>query len=582
MNVTNPRFDMLIPTLLSWGLLPWAPVPVHVPDDLSQAAPESTIAWFQTTDHVGLLEAGLEHPLLAKVLSHPLVKGDMERKGQDPAAALAAIEAVLGESPLDLAAALTAEGFGAGMLPPNGRIPRFFFVARGADLDEMEDALDTIIGAATSFGGARELSSSDRAKLGQTVIDAWTIGADGAIAALTSDSLVYLATSLSDLQLITRGAGRALHLLESRRAMGPDSGSFAWLDFAALEERGQLADLRKAAMKPGMHFVLGPVLTYACTARSLGLSLHMEDTGIEVRSRAIGHVTGSGAASFPDASRPHPPLPAPSATEVARAVVHRDVATLLAERTELFPPRTQPAIAEALAKFALLVGGTDAVDELFGSFEPRMLFLAENVPFTQGAVPDVALPAACWVVHLKDPAVNGPRVVGAFQSLIALTNVQRAQNGEPGMVLGLESIEGCTMTLARLAPPAEGDGVDLAYNLAPGCALIGDAVVIGTHHELVKRVAERLARGEFVPDDVHLVDAVTLRAEALAALLHENRDLLVLQAVLNEGKTQERAEMEFDLLEEIVAAIDGVAFTTGGTPSARGVLEASLRITFAQ
>jgi len=38
--------------------------------------------------------------------------------------------------------------------------------------------------------------------------------------------------------------------------------------------------------------------------------------------------------------------------------------------------------------------------------------------------------------------------------------------------------------------------------------------------------------------------------------------------------------MEFDVLEEIIAAIDGVEFMTGGTPSARGVLEASLRITF--
>ncbi|MEM6569505.1 MAG: hypothetical protein AAF957_13915 [Planctomycetota bacterium] len=564
---------MLIPTLLLLGA---AQAPA--PDDLSHAATAGTIAWVQSTDHVELLELGLEHPLVARVLGHPLVRADLKKKGQDPEAALRAIEAIVGESPLDLATALTSAGVGVGLLPADGDEQRPYVVARGRELDAMEDALETLIEAAAPFGGAGALPNDLRRRLGPKVTDAWRIGKDGAAAALTLGGILYVARSVDDLVEVTGGVGRAIDLRESRRATGLASGTFAWLDLAALEARGDLDDLRKAATDPGMHFVFGPVLTYACTARSLGMAMRIDETGVEVRSRAVGPDVGPGAVTFPTPNEPGPPLPVRSRSEVARAVVHRDVATLLAERTELFSPRKQPGLAEGLANFALLVGGADAVDELFGSFEPRMLFLAETIPFPKEAMPDVALPAACWVARVQDPAVNGPRVTAAFQSLIALTNVQRAQNGEPGLVLGLELVEGRTMTIANLPPPPAEETVDLSYNLAPGCAIVDDAVVLGTHHELVRRVAQRLARERTAPDRARLVDVLRVKTSALRDLIVDNRDLIVMQSVLNEGKTESRASLEVDLLLDIVSAVDTIEFATTGGPDENGVLEATLRV----
>ncbi|MEM9380360.1 MAG: hypothetical protein AAGB93_10470 [Planctomycetota bacterium] len=564
---------MLLQTSLLLGTLQ-APAP----DDLSHAATAGTIAWVQTTDHVELFEQGLEHPLVRKILGHTLVREDLEKKGQDPEAALRAIEAVVGESPLELATALTSAGLGLGLLPSERDEPRFYIVARGRERDSMEGALETILEAAAPFGGAGPLRDEQRERLGPTVAEAWRIGRDGAAAALTLGGLLYVAKSAADLAEVTRGLGRAIDLREARRATGLASGTFAWLDLAALDARGDLDDLRKAATDPGMHFVFGPVLTYACTARSLGMAMRIDATGVEVRSRAVGPEVGAGAATFPTPSAPCPPLPVRSRSEVARAVVHRDVATLLARRTDLFPPRRQPELAEGLANIALLVGGTDAVDELFGALEPRMLLVAETIPFPKEAMPDVALPAACWVARVENPAVNGPRVTAAFQSLIALTNVQRAQNGEPGLVLGLELVEGRTMTVASLPPPAEEETVDLSYNLAPGCAIVDDAIVLGTHHELVKRVAQRLARERTTPDRARLVDVLRIKTAALRDLIVENRDLIVMQSVLNEGKTESRASLEVDLLLDLVSAVDAIEFATVGGPGENGILEATLRV----
>ncbi|MEM9801381.1 MAG: hypothetical protein AAGA20_13725 [Planctomycetota bacterium] len=548
-------------------------------EDLSRAAPERTIFWLQTTELAPVLDEGLDHPLVRRVLDHPLVREDLQAKGQHPEAALAFVEALIGESPLELAAALSRRGVGVGLLPGSETEPRAFVAMRGANLDSMEEAIDVIAAAAATFGGLEALPEAARKELGPRVRSAWSIDDDGAEAALSEDGTLFLAARHDDLREATTGSGRAIELRAARRALGQGS-TFAWVDLDAFEETGALDELRQAVEEPATHFVFGPVVAYGTAAGSLAIGVEFGESGLTVRSLASGEVDEFGAATFPSEKGSAARLPLPSDDEVARAVLHRDVATLLAQRTSLFPPRSQPAISEGLANFALLVGGPDAVDELFASLEPEIVLLAEHVPFEAKAVPDIELPAACIVARLRNPEVNGPRVVGAFQSLIALQNVQRAQEGKPGLVLGLAPLEGTTMTTAHLPPPSEGDGVDLAYNVAPGCAVVGDSVVLATHHALASRVATRIARGETGAASGGAVDQLWMRADAVEALVAENRDLIELQSVLEDGKTEARARMEVDLLLELLGSIGTIEMTTSG--GSGSPLEARLRIEWAQ
>lgn len=544
--------------------------------------PDTTVAWFESTALEPLLREGFAHPLIAGLLAQPLIAQDLEAKGIDPVEGAEAVETLLGQSPFELVHALGSGGIGVGFLDmtPGKEAP--FLMLRGLDLDVMEEALDELEVVLSGLGAIESMETS---LLGRTVERAWRSAQLPLVAAWTADGTLVVAKDAKDVRTCCSASGGSASIAAAFRGMRTSSkGTLGWLDLDALEEQVGLKDLRAMASDPGVHFVLGPAITYLGRASSLAMELVVSNRALQLRLHGMGVDAGQGAGSFPERSR-RPAESRDRAEIIAHGFLHRDLDFLLKHRVDLFPPRAQPGIAEGLANFALLVGGPDALDELTASLHPTLQLEASQIQFAEDALPDVALPSMSIHVGLEHPEINGARLISAFQSAVSLTNVQRAMNGEEGLALGLDSVDGITLTKATWRTPPAGASVDVSHNLEPACALVADRFLIGTHRGPVTALVRRFAAQEALKETLKEtqegawpggarppsgpwipIDHLLVEARPLSDLLEEQRDLIVMNAVLEAGKTQERAEAEADTLLKLTRRVTRIDYRSDWTP----------------
>jgi len=141
---------------------------------------------------------------------------------------------------------------------------------------------------------------------------------------------------------------------------------------------------------------------------------------------------------------------------------------------------------------------------------------------------------------------------------------------------------GVPISLARFLDPFEGDGIDMRYNLRPACAVFGDTLILGTHEELVRAlVRENIAPGGASRESAsnERTERLELEGAAIAQLIRANFETMVMNKVLEDGVTREKAEEEIAGLELVLKSIRSLTLEF---PAPRGEhVEVSLRIQLA-
>ncbi len=567
---------LLSPALvLTLGLAPLGqePGPDPRPDPL-RWLPADVAVVAVAPGAVELLAAGLAHPLVAALLGHPAAAPLLADLPLAPAEALAALDGLFGRPLLPELAALGSRGLALGLAPPERQSPqrrgpggadgepRFFLVLEGDDPDRLEDNLGSAFDLlAAQFQFDRRLLDAPLTRVGTAEV--YSLG-EGLGIVRDGASLV-----------LTRGVGDALRAVDAARgqrpavserphfraAQAPGAGLWVFADVAALAAADPKLrqGLDDAARNPAVHFLLGPHVAGLARAEALALTGQYDGGVLELSLRALGVDHGPAAVALP--RTPPPTALSEHRHEALRAVLHRDAAALTKERAALFPPTALPGFSKALSDLTPLLAGLDLFDDVLPGVSPWLRVVARDVAFESGRAPAVALPAACLVAHVRDPAV-GEALLAAFQSLISVVNIEAAQERRPALLLGLMLVDGVSMTYARYPKPgadARGEPVDARYNLAPGAALVGEHFVIGTHHHLVAEVVGELrASAAAPPEDTERAEALTLRGAALARFVLANRAPLALDAVLTKGKTRARAEAELDALAALLEGLGDV------------------------
>ncbi|MEM8713513.1 MAG: hypothetical protein AAGG01_21425 [Planctomycetota bacterium] len=559
---------------------PLLPSEAHELTRLRSRAPASTVVWLETGALTPLLGQGFDHPLLAGLLENPLVQDELNAKGQDPIAAAAAVEALIGTSPFELAHALASGGIAFGMTDLTPGAESSFLFLRGLDPEAMEDALGEVFETLTNLKILRAPRAEERRSLDPSVRRSYRVrGSDLCIAWLREGTLA-IASSWKTLVDCASVKKRSTAIAEARRTAELESLSFAWLDLDGIEDDVDLKDLRDVASDPGAQLVLGPVLSYLGRARTLSLEASLAADRVHVRITGNGVDLGPGTTLFPTES------PTQSADEApflftdgldAQAQLHRDIGAFFRSRTKLFPPRAQPELAEAESNLALLVGGPDALESLLNAILPTISLTASPIDFPENATPDVPLPGLLASIRLDEPERNGARLTSAFQSAVSLTNVEQAMQGRTGRALAQRAVGDTTVTTTSLPAPAAGESVDLRYNLMPACALTGDAFLLGSRPEPVLRAVAASPADE--PSSMGTapittaspwinVDRISIRGSSVLDLLLRQRDLLVMGGVLEDGLTEARASARADTLLSLTARVVRAEFGSEWMPVA--------------
>jgi len=557
----------LLPAL---ALLPTWPVrgagsQVPEPRKLGALLPESTVVCIDAAGLRPLFEAGLGHPLIAALLRSPVGELVAERSRTTPEIALAALNVWAGRPVLPALAALTRDGCLAGISLSDGR-PGVGVVARG-DAGAWREVVELVLTrvAAERDPPARELLEPRRGAGGT---DVWSLGPagfalrDGLFLASNDGELLARMLELADLPeaggLLGREDFRAAW--EAPRREG--SLGWAWVDVAGLRAAGRpLAELRAAAHAPAAHLLLGSTIAQLTSAEQGVLEVSNDKASLTLLVSGL-EVASPGRELLAEVGARAPALPAAVPGEMARGVLYRDFASLFRHRLDVFPGNLQPGFAEAASNLALFFEGVDVSDEVLPGLDPWIGVVARRVEFDPGAVPSLPLPGAALIVRMRDPEALGPRLVSAFQSLLAIGNVEAAQRMRPALTLGLELHEGRTVTYGRYRKPAPGEGVDLRYNLVPACTVVGEAFVIGTHLSVVEQVASQVAAGA-LESGPPAGEWLCVAGDSIAELLEANREALVVRAVLEEGKSEEQAREDLRAVARVADALERLTLLAG-------------------
>lgn len=501
---------------------------------LSAALPES---WLIAVDGAGLAEVlggGLEAPLVAKLLDTDL--GRLWRTSEkSPAATLAWLEAWLGESPPDVLRSLTAGGLALGWY---GEQRGVVLAGRGPGEDEVSGAIETVLAAlGRRLGVPRALLEPRDASDGTHM---WTLGE----AHLVRSGRTWVLGQ--DEALVRVAVDRSLRGDAPPGASQRDHAVVARFDLQALAEAGNpgVANLRRSARAPGFRFLLGDALTALAASGTLTARLDLLESGL--------HLELEGDASTPPGQEDGPRAPdLARRDDLAFAVLHRDVARWIRDRAELFPAETLPRFAEALGNATLFAGGRDVEREVLPALSPWWTLVVREPDF-DGARPAIDLPGLAVIVPVRSEDA-GAAWVEAFQTVVAVSNVEASQQGRRGFRLGLEPHGRVTITRARAGHEDGSAPNDLRDNLEPAVATTDGLVILATHVSLVRDLLDRVAHAH-ADRELTRGERGAIDVGALARLVDRHRAPLAMQKRLEEGLSPERSAREVEFLRAALAS----------------------------
>ncbi len=556
------------------------PAPFDPDREVACILPENCRVYAELPGFSELCAQGFEHPLVQTVLASPLGAAIGEEVGMPLPMALGMLNIYVGRPALPSLSKLTSEGLALGLIPRETGRPILCAVARG-DAEEWRQVIELVM---KKVAEARDLPEERIVPPHRRIrgMDVWLLGSYGALA--LGDGLFVASSDETTLRaMIDLGAAEGRSGLASRAAFqrareqyrSEDAFLWGWADLDGLEAElpGELAQVRGLSHEPGAQFLLGPSIANLGEAAGEVFQLRFDGRRIDLDLFGLDLNEGPAQELLAEVESAPPPLPAPRPGEAARGIVYRDLATLFRERVDLFPPHTQPGFADAISNLALFFGGEDVSDEVLPGLDPWIGVISRPLDFDPKAKPDVPLPGAAFLVRMRDPEQMGPRLTAAVQSLLAAINIEAAQERSPVMTVSVELAGEIPITFGRYRTPDEGEGVDLRYNLEPACAVVGETFILGTHRSLVEEVALQLARGETVPTSgEHLL----LSGPEIARVVETNEEALVLDAVVDEGKSEAQARRELRGLKALLDLIDTLELKTS-RPAAHD-LRASLTL----
>lgn len=556
--------------------------------DLAGCVPSEAVLFADAPGLAAFAERAAADPWVASLASSPVLKALWTRFRSEQVEGWKYTEHVLAGALPEALAPVCRGGLALALLPRAGK-PAVLLLLRAESTAAATGLRERGLAEIGRRFGVEKLLAKPHAERAGAAL--WYLGEDVCIAQrgallLGSNDRKRVGEAL-DLEAAPAPGGLLARadFAEARAQRADDLLAWSWIDLARADSIAQdggagLAKLRSAARNPTAVMALGPVLASLGTGRSLAFELALRGAALELRASGAG--VALPAALLPSASEAALPPALAEAGDCAQAQLYRDWASVYAQRSALFDTEHLPALAKGASDLALLFSGKDFAEDVLPRISPWWRLVAAPASYDEGQTPGIALPALAAVFELRDAKTDGALFLTAFQSAIGIANIERAQKGEPALLLSL-SLEGqVPVTAAKLPSVMNGDAVDFAYNLAPACAQVGARLVIGTHESLVKRLVRALAAGAPAParaSRARATDELQLFGTELAHYVERNRDALVLNAVLEDGKSEEQARGEIDVLAELLRLLHSATLQSSNTGDAA---ELRLRLDFAR
>ena len=221
---------------------------------------------------------------------------------------------------------------------------------------------------------------------------------------------------------------------------------------------------------------------------------------------------------------------------------------------DLFNAEINDGFAQADAQLTTFFSGKDFGEDILGSLEPEVGFVAARQDFTDKLPrPTIKVPSFALIMNMKEPEKMTRDFRRIFQSLVGFLNVVGAMEGNPQLEMDMEkNADGSQMVTATYVPE-EGEqkstDAPLVFNFSPTVAFKDGQFVVSSTTSLAKQIlhAQKPAPAK-IGDNTH----ARLYADSLQEILSDNREQLIAQNMLEDGNSREEAEAVIDLLMQFI------------------------------
>lgn len=254
--------------------------------------------------------------------------------------------------------------------------------------------------------------------------------------------------------------------------------------------------------------------------------------------------------------------PAPLKVEGLLATINlwRDQAALWEVREQLLPPEALQNLAQLDSFAGTFFGGREFGDSVLEPLGRHWQLVAAVQDYeAMDPLPDLKLPAFALVVELDpDRPEFAQRLRVAFQSFLGLVNLGASETGAPPLMLGSEMYKNQSISLATFMPPPPADDdqaepaeVHYRHNFSPSVAELNGRFILSSSVGLTRSLIDAIqAESDLETTDATLL--MTADGPALADLVQQNRERLILQNMLERGNDRAAAERDVTVLATLL------------------------------
>lgn len=363
------------------------------------------------------------------------------------------------------------------------------------------------------------------------------------------------AKSLADSPVFQQAAGRKK----------PEAIGWAWASLDAVRKAPNVEKaLNGRSNNPLIELLAGGVLDAARHAPFATAGLYLDGRRLRLRAELPRDASQAAATRgwffAPEANQAAPAALQPAGT-IATLSFFRDLAGLWLAREELFDEKVVAGFAQADTQLGLFFSGRDFGPEVLGELDPRWQFVIARQEYAADQpIPALKLPAFALVLKMKQPDEFATQLLVAYQKVVGLTNIVGGQQGQPQLLLTTEDYHDAKISKAVyiIEKQAASGQAKVNYNFSPACARTGDYFIYGSTIGIVRQLIDTLAAQDSAAPTADNV-SLNLTAGPLAAILEDNREFLISQNMLSQGRTRAEAEAAINALFKLAKQADKAA-----------------------
>ncbi len=321
---------------------------------------------------------------------------------------------------------------------------------------------------------------------------------------------------------------------------------------------------------PVNRLLLAPLLAALTDATWLaaGLSIGLDDVAIQVvTDRPSAEPNRIDAFALPQepgaGAMPIPNVPG----QIAALSLYRDLHQFYAAKDDLFPDRTSGLIFFE-NMMGIFFSGKDLTHEVLAHTLPDLrVVVAEQRYDERTGTPAVKLPGFALILQLRDPDKLELVAKEAWQKAIGLVNFTRGQKALPGLIIDGRVHHGTayTMSFFSLADEEHAEAADIRFNFQPALAIAGDRLILSSTDALTCDLIDALQqqREQGVTPAAGQHSLAMVRSGPLASILEANREALIRQNMVAEGKTRAEAEQGIGAMLEALRFLTDLRIEAG-------------------